>query len=321
MANSIAVLEPGYANYSIEESILSEHALKVVPVGSNQDATSALRIINPLAVLVRERIMTAGLMDICPQLKIIVRYGVGVDNIDLNSATQRGIYVANVPDYGAENEVSDHAIALYFAVQRRIPTRDSDVRSGKWGIGQAAMIPSRENAVLGLFGCGRIGLVTARKFRALGFERVLVFDPFLSDEQAQVAGLELTSLENLCRMSDVISVHAPLTPQTHRALNASLIALMKPTTIIINVARGGLVDEAALVAALNEGRIFGAGIDVFEEEPVRPDHPLLSTPNTVLSDHTAWYSERSVGVLQRNAATEICRVLSGETPRNWVNRW
>lgn len=321
MANAIAVLEPGYADYTTEESILSGHALKVVPVGPQQDAASALKTINPLGVMVRERAVTSGLMDICPDLRIIVRYGVGVDNIDLDAATKRRIYVANIPDYGAENEVSEHAVALYLAVQRRIPSRDREVRSGKWGIGQAALIPSRENAVLGLIGCGRIGLATARKFRALGFARVLVFDPFLSHEKADAANLELTDLNSLCRLSDVISVHAPLTPQTHHMLNADLFARMKPTTIVVNVSRGGLVDEAALAEALHKGLIFGAGIDVFEEEPVRPDHPLLSTPNTVLSDHTAWYSERSVGVLQRNAATEISRVVSGEHPRNWVNRW
>lgn len=321
MANAIAVLEPGYADYSTEESILSAHALKVIPVGAQQDAASALQTINPLGVMVRERTVTSSLMDVCPDLKIIVRYGVGVDNIDIEAATKRGIYVANVPDYGAENEVSDHAVALYLAVQRRIPSRDQEVRSGRWGIGQAALIPSRENAVLGLIGCGRIGLATARKFRGLGFERILVFDPFLSQDKAEAESLELTDLESLCRLADVISVHAPLTPQTHRVLNANLFALMKPTTIVVNVSRGGLVDEVALADALNHGRIFGAGIDVFEKEPVRPDHPLLTTPNTVLSDHTAWYSERSVGVLQRNAAQEIRRVLSGQTPKNWVNKW
>ncbi len=321
MANAIAVLEPGYAEYSAEESILSDHALKVVPVAAHQDAASALQAINPLAVMVRERAVTAGLMDICPELRVIVRYGVGVDNIDIAGATKRGIYVANVPDYGAENEVSEHAVALYLAVQRRIPARDREVRSGQWGVGQAAIIPSREDAVLGLIGCGRIGLATAMKFRAFGFERIVVFDPFLDPGKAEADGLELTDLNTLCRVADVISVHAPLTAETRRVLDADLFAVMKTTTILINVARGGLVDEAALADALTTGRIFGAGIDVFEEEPVRPDHSLLFTPNTVLSDHTAWYSERSVGVLQRSAATEIRRVLSGEQPRNWVNRW
>ncbi|OCW58393.1 C-terminal binding protein [Hoeflea olei] len=321
MANAVAVLEPGYADYGIEKSVLSGHGLNVVPVAPLEDAASALKAINPLGVMVRERTVTSGLMEACPELKVIVRYGVGIDNIDLDAAAKRRIYVANVPDYGAETEVSEHALALYLAVQRRIPGRDREVRAGQWGIGQSAPVPSRENAVLGLIGCGRIGLATARKFRALGFARVLVFDPYLDADKAAAEGLELTELETLCRLADVVSVHAPLTPQTHRILGARLFALMKPTTIVVNVSRGGLVDEPALAEALAEGRIFGAGIDVFEEEPVRPDHPLLRTPNTVLSDHTAWYSERSVAVLQRNAATEISRVLSGEPPRNWVNRW
>ena len=125
----------------------------------------------------------------------------------------------------------------------------------------------------------------------------------------------------LCAHADVISLHAPLTPETRHILDARRLGLMKPTSVVINVARGGLVDEAALAAALSEGRIFGAGIDVFETEPVAPSNPLLTAPNTLLSDHNAWYSERSVAVLQRKAAEEIARVLSGQPPVNWVNRW
>ena len=250
-----------------------------------------------------------------------MRHGVGVDNVDLNAARARKIYVANVPDYGAEIEVSEHALALYLAIQRRIPSRDLEVRAGQWGIGQVAMIPGRENATLGLIGCGRIGLQAARKFRALGFSRVLVFDPFLSAEAARAADVEPVDLRTLCACADVVSLHAPLTKDTHHLLDAAHIALMKPTSIVINVSRGGLVDEAALAVALQEKRLFGAGIDVFEQEPVASDNPLLTAPNTLLSDHAAWYSERSVAVLQRNAAEEIARVLEGQPPKNWVNPW
>jgi len=320
-AQTIAILEPGYANYVTESAILADHDVTVVPVGVGQDAVSVLRELDPVAVMVRERAVTAAEMECCPNLKVIVRYGVGVDSIDLAGAATRGIYVANVPDYGAENEVSEHALALYLAVQRRIPRRDRDVRDGKWGIGQAEVIPNRENSVMGLIGCGRIGLATARKFRAFGFERILAFDPFLSPEAAADADVETADLNTVCGDADVISLHAPLSDETHHILNAENIALMNPTAIVVNVSRGGLVDEAALAAALREGRLFGAGIDVFEQEPVAPDNPLLSTPNTVVSDHTAWYSERSVEVLQRNAAMEVLRVLSGEAPKNWVNRW
>ncbi|MCT8973102.1 C-terminal binding protein [Microbaculum marinisediminis] len=318
---TVAVLEPGYATYDTERTILSEQDVRVVPVGVGSDAVSALRELDPVAVMVRERPVTAAEFGSCPSLKVVVRYGVGVDNIDLDCASRRGIYVANIPDYGADNEVSEHALALYLSVQRRIPGRDRDVRLGKWGIGQSETIPSRENATLGLIGCGRIGLATAGKFRALGFGRVLAFDPYLSAERAASADVDLVDLDTLCRLADVVSLHAPLTEDTRHILDGGKIALMKPQSIVVNVSRGGLVDEAALAAALHEGRIFGAGIDVFESEPVSPDNPLLSAPNTVITDHTAWYSERSVAVLQTNAASEVKRVLTGEPPMSWVNRW
>lgn len=318
---SIAILEPGYAGYDTERAVLTAHDVKVVPVGVEDAAVPALQALDPVAILVREREIGSAELAACPNLKIVVRYGVGVDNVDLDLARARGIYVANVPDYGAENEVSEHALALYLAVQRRVLSRDAEVRDGQWGIGQAAVIPDRENAVLGLIGCGKIGLETARKFRALGFARVLVFDPYMPADRARSADVELVPLDTLCTAADVISLHAPLTPETRHILNADFIAQMKPGAIVVNVSRGGLVDEAALARALTEGRIFGAGIDVFETEPVDPENPLLGAPNTIVSDHAAWYSERSVTVLQRNAAQEIDRVLSGRTPSNWVNPW
>jgi D-3-phosphoglycerate dehydrogenase len=217
--------------------------------------------------------------------------------------------------------VSEHALALYLVVQHRLLTRDAEVRRGEWGIGQAARIPGRAGAVLGLIGGGRIGRAAASKFRALGFGRVLVFDPFLAPEMADAEGLDLADIDTLCREADVISLHAPLTDETHHILNAERIALIKPTSIVVNVSRGGLVDESALARALTEGRLFGAGVDVFEEEPVAADNPLLKAPNTIVSDHTAWYSERSVSVLQELAALEVRRVLDGENPVSWVNPW
>jgi D-3-phosphoglycerate dehydrogenase len=128
-------------------------------------------------------------------------------------------------------------------------------------------------------------------------------------------------METLCREADLVSIHAPLTAETHHILGRDRIALMKPTAIVVNVARGGLIDETALAESLKAGRLFGAGLDVFEAEPPQRSHPLLAAPNTVLSDHTAWYSEQSVGLLQSKAAEEVRRVLEGGTPQNWVNRW
>lgn len=318
---SIVVLEPGYANYDTENSVLAEHNVSVAPVCAELETVPAMQAADPVAILVRERLVDAAVIDACPNLKVIVRYGVGVDNVDLEHAKSRGIYVANVPDYGAEIEVSEHAVALYLAVQRRITSRDAQIRKGEWGIGQAAMIPSRENAILGLIGCGKIGLEVARKFRALGFARVVVFDPYLSKAAAREAAVEQVPLEKLCKIADVVSLHAPLTSETLHILDAEKIASMKPTSIVVNVSRGGLLDETALANALKEGRLFGAGIDVFEQEPVARDNPLLDAPNTIVSDHAAWYSERSVVMLQRCAAKEVALVLNNKQPQHWVNKW
>ena len=316
---NVVVIEPGYLSYETEKSVLSLLGVNVVSLPEGADSSSRLKEFNPVALLVRESMIDASVIAACPSLQVIVRYGVGVDNIDLDAATKARIKVANVPDYGAAIEVSEHAVALYLAVQRRIVSRDKTVRAGSWGVGQKEVIPSRDEAQLGLVGCGRIGLAAAEKFRALGFARVVAFDPHMEREVAKARGIELMPLEDLCASSDVISLHAPLTSTTHHIISEDAIARMKPTTILVNVSRGGLVDEAALARALVERRIFGAGIDVFEQEPLNSNNPLLTAPNTVLSDHVAWYSERSVGVLQRQAAEEVHRVLAGSDPLSWVN--
>ncbi|WP_068117287.1 C-terminal binding protein [Tropicimonas marinistellae] len=317
----VAVLEPGYADYDVERSILGPLGIEVLPVPTGADAVSSLTGQMTVGLMVREREVSERLMNACPDLRVVVRYGVGVDNIDLDAARARLVKVANVPDYGAEIEVSEQAVALYLAVQRRIVSRDSEVRAGAWAVGQAATIPGRDNATLGMIGCGKIGMAAARKFSALGFTRTLAHDPNLTAEKAAAAGIERADLDTIYREADVLSLHAPLTPETRHMIGAAELALLKPTSILVNVSRGGLVDEVALAQALHQGRLFGAGVDVFEQEPVSADNPLLSAPNTVLSDHAGWYSERSVRVLQSLAAKEVARVLEGTSPRNWMNSW
>jgi len=318
---AVAILEPGYADYRIERAALEPVGVRVERIAEDEDAVAALSRIDPIAIFVRERSIRSVELSACLRLRLVVRYGVGVDNIDLDAARDRRIHVANLPEYGAETEVSEHAIALYLAVQRRVVARNDEVRQGGWSIGQRAPIPGRENAVLGLIGCGRIGLETARKFRALGFGRVLVHDPYVADEVLGEHGFERTDLDGLFAGADVVSLHAPLTDETRHCVNADRLARMKPGGIVINVARGGLIDEMALADALHGGRLYGAGLDVFEREPPDRDHPLFSAPNTVVSDHTAWYSERTVEHLQRQAASEVLRVLQGHAPASWVNPW
>jgi D-3-phosphoglycerate dehydrogenase len=314
----IVVLDEGYGGVEVEEAVLASFGARVVErpcQGRVEDVRRA--VAGADAVLVRESPVDALAIQSMPACKAIVRYGVGVDNIDRDEAARRGIYVANVPDYGVE-EVSDHALALLFAVARRIVSRDQAVRAGKWNVARAEPMYRLRGGTLGLIGYGRIGAAFHRKARALGYERTLVFDPFLANAPE---GAELCSLERLCSEADVISLHAPLTSDTRHIIDGDRLALFRPNAILINTSRGGLVDGTALHDALAANRIFGAGLDVFEQEPPKTDNPLFRLPNVVVSDHTGWYSEESVHDLRRKASEEISRVFRGEIPINWVNRW
>lgn len=313
----VAAIDGGYADYQCEQEVLAEvgATFEVIPCAG--DAVNvAERIRDCSALLVRESRIAANVIESMPRLQAIVRYGIGVDNIDLDCARRRRIKVANVPDYGTE-EVSDQALALLLAVSRRVTTRNRDVRAGRWNVGRAEPMYRMAGRTLGLVGYGRIARAVERKLRAFGIARVLVHDP---NVQQMPAGAHPADLDTLCRESDYISLHAPLNTGTHHLLDARRIGLMKPTAVIVNTARGPLIDEAALVAALREGRLLGAGLDVLEREPPSADNPLLALDNVVLSDHTGWYSEESMRDLQRGAAAEVARVLCGQDPIHWVNR-
>lgn len=305
------VLDAGYDDHAIEQAVLDPFGLKVVERACHGDPEAVLRAVQgAVAVLVRESPITAKAMDAMPACRVIVRYGVGVDNIDLSAAARHGIPVANVPDYGIE-EVSDHALALLLAVERRIVPRDAAVRAGRWNIARTEPMRRLTELTLGIVGHGRIGQAFHRKAAALGFARVLVHDP--SDPGS-------TDLDALLAAADIVSLHLPLTPATAGLISPDRIARMKPGASLINTARGGLVDEAALAAAIAAGRLRGAGLDVFATEPPLPDNLLLALPQVVLSDHTGWYSESSIADLQRKAAEEVARVMAGQTPRHWVNQ-
>lgn len=311
------IIDDGYDHYEREREILAGVGAEIVLRACRGDARAvAEAIVDADVVLARESPITAEAIAGAPRLAGIVRYGIGVDSVDLAAAKVRKIYVANVPDYGTE-DVSDHAMALLLAVARRVPTRDAAVRGGGWFSGSSEKMYRLAGKTLGLIGYGRIARAFERKMRGFGVARVLAYDP-LAELPANV---ERADVATLCRQSDYIAVHAPLTPQTRHILDAAMLALCKPTAIIVNTSRGGLIDQDAIVAALREGRIFGAGLDVFEIEPPHRDNPLFALPNVVLSDHTGWYSEESVAELQRKTAEEAARILRGEPPLNWVNRW
>ena len=316
----IVVIEPGYLDYKEEEKVLSAHKAHFtsLPIGTAKSEILK-EVADADAIMVREAIVDAEVLDAAEKCKVVVRYGVGVDNIDLNHAKGKGVYVANVPDYGSE-DVAEHAVSLLVAATRRVVTRDKDVHEGKWGIGQAEPIPRMGGKILGVVGFGRIARCFAEKVSGLGFRTTMVFDPALTKEQAKEVGVQKVDLETLVCESDFISLHAPLNEHTRHMINGDLISKMKPMAVLVNTSRGGLVDEQALYEALKENKIYAAGIDVFETEPVPQDNPLLTLPNAICTDHTAWFTEESVVELQHKGAVEVLRVFDGNKPNNWVNQ-
>jgi len=246
--------------------------------------------------------------------RVIVRYGVGVDNVDLAAATARGITVSCVPDYCVE-EVATHAIALLLSLHRQLDAYSFRARGGQLGIDGVHPIRRLSTLTFGVVGFGRIGRETATRAEALGM-RILAYDPFLEDAAIRRFGAEPRPLDSLLAESDAVSLHVPLTEATRDLLGRDRIALMKTGALLINVGRGGLVDETALAEALASGRLGGAGLDVTSVEPLPPGHPLLSAANTILTPHVAWYSTGAQRELQVKAAEEASRVLRGQAPFN-----
>lgn len=248
--------------------------------------------------------------------KIIVRYGIGVDNVDLKAAKEMGIPVCNVPDYCID-EVADHAVAMGIALARQLTTTDKRVRSGNWKITPPLVMPPFREMTFATLGYGRIAREVLKRAAALGF-KTAAYDPFVEAPEMKKNNVEPLKLEQLLEGADIISLHLPLNDATHHIINEGTIGQMKSQSIIINTARGGLIDNEALASALLNRRIGAAGLDVFEEEPLPVTHPLMSCDNTILTSHTAWYSASSIPVLQRMAMDELVRGLTGQPLRNRV---
>jgi D-3-phosphoglycerate dehydrogenase / 2-oxoglutarate reductase len=251
-----------------------------------------------------------------PRCREVVRYGVGVDNVDLAAATRAGAWVAYVPDYCIE-EVADHALTLMLALNRRTKELDAAVRDGQWGIPAGLPVHRLSSCVLGLIGFGRIGEALGRRAAALGM-RVIAHDPVRDHADILAAGAEPATLDEVLRRADYVSLHMPGDGGAP-VLDARRLGLMKSSASLINVARGGLVDEIALVGALRSGALAGAALDVASAEPLTPPHPLLDAPNVILTPHAAWYSLEAVQDLRTKAAEEVARVLRGEAPLHAAN--
>jgi D-3-phosphoglycerate dehydrogenase len=277
---------------------------------------SGLKDADALMVTVQE--VTAAVLTAMPAGKIVARVGTGLDSIDLDEAARRGVQVTYVADYSVD-EVSTHAIALLLACARRIPQYLDLVRTGRWDSTGAGTIRRLSEQTLGIAGFGRIGQAVARKGRGLGL-RVLVCDPYQSGDDIKAAGCEAARWDQLLAESDFISLHVPLTPDSERLIGAAALRAMKPTAVLINTARGGLVDEAALAAAIAAGEIAGAALDVLATEPPSADSPLLADPRVLITPHGAWYSTEAQHDVAVRACEDVQRVLSGQPPRSPANK-
>ena len=245
---------------------------------------------------------------------VLIRYGVGVDNIDLAACRERGVRVCNVPDYGLD-EVADHSVALLLGLLRRLPALDAQVRGGGWNLKEVmAPVPPLSATVGGVLGFGRIGREVARRLRACGM-KVIAHDPVVDADAMAAEEVEGVSCDELFARAGAISLHAPATAATKGLVNAERLASMPDGAVIVNCARGELIVEADLAAALQSGKLAGAGLDVFVREPLEESSPLRTAPNVLLTPHAAWYSKESTARLQRLAAEELGRALRGEPLR------
>ncbi|MDC3412197.1 C-terminal binding protein [Aquibacillus sp. 3ASR75-11] len=250
--------------------------------------------------------------------KVISRYGIGFDAIDVKAATEKGILVSNVTDYCLD-EVADHAFALLMASARKVVQLNQAVKNGNWDFKIGAPIYRLKGRTLGLIGLGNIPQSLAKKAQAFGLE-VIAFDPFVSEAVAQKWNVTLVDLDTLCEQSDFVSVHAPLNEHTQGMVSDQQFSKMKQEAFIINTARGPIIDQNALIRALQQQEIAGAALDVVETEPIAKDNPLVTMDNVILNPHTAWYSEESMLELKQKVAQNVADVLSGFFPSYVVNK-
>lgn len=249
--------------------------------------------------------------------RMIIKYGIGVNNIDVDAAAMHGIYVCNVPDYGID-EVSNHAVTFYFALNKRLFIITNALLKGDWGYSSVVPLHRIAGSTLGLVGFGRIPQSVAKKMSGFGL-RILAYDPFCTSEKMEEFGVEKVELTQLITDSDSISIHCPSTPETYHMFDAEAFRMMKNSAFLINTARGDIIDENALINALKQGEIAGAGLDVFEHEPLSQDSPLLHMPNVIATPHSAWYTEEAIRALQQSVAEEAVRVLDGHMPLHPCN--
>jgi D-3-phosphoglycerate dehydrogenase len=321
MAFRVAATNPGPdSDFGAVREALDPIGATIVPVLAEDEATYRAALGDMDAVVPGPRVhLTAHVIQGLRGCKVIANGGIGFDSIDVEAATAAGIIVTNIPDLFVD-EVADQAMALLLAVNRKLLQCHTQATSDRWAQtwSNLGSVPRLRGKTLGLVAFGNIARAVARRAQAFGL-RVLASDPYVSPEVMAGLGAEARDLEDLLREADFVSIHAPLTAETRGLMNASRLRLMRPTAVLVNTARGKVVDEPALIQALREGWIAGAGLDVLEQEPPDPTNPLLRMPNVVVTPHMASYSDESNVGRRRRLGQDIAAVLTGHRPAHVVN--
>lgn len=308
--------DPHHTDFRHEQAELDAigATLRPLNVTTEEEVAAACQEADGLLVTYAKvgKIALAGM----PKLKIVVRTGVGYDSLDVPAATERKVMVANVPDY-CVSDLTEHTMALLLTWWRRILELDTQVRTEGWGR-PVKPVYRLEGKTLGILGMGRMGQALAVRARGFGL-KLLGYDPYIPPTAFAVLGVEPVGLENLLRASDIVTIHSLLSAETRGIICERTLRTMKPTAVIINTARGGLIVTDDLVRALKEGWIAGAALDVTEPEPLPLDHPIRTLPRVLLTPHAAWYSEEAEPDLRRRAARTVVQALRGERPATLLN--
>lgn len=315
---TVAVTDYTFPNLEIEQAIISAAGFELRSGNDKQIPALQSLVAEADAVITQFAPINADVISAMQRAKVIVRYGIGYDNVDVNAARERGIPVCNIPDYCID-EVADHTLAFILGVTRQVIPNTLHVREGKWGLATPLdqMRTLRDQAV-GIVGFGRIGREVATRLAPFKCRR-LVYDAFLSADAIRAAGCEPVTLDELLTQADIVSLHCPSTEQTRKLLNAESLRRMKHGAVVVNLARGDLIDTPALVAALEAGRLSSVALDVCNPEPIPADSPLRSLPNVIVASHIASASPKAVRTLRETAARIAAMALRGEPLPNVVN--
>lgn len=315
----VVVTDYEFPSFEKEKKILNEVDAELFPCQCKSEdelievARDADALLNMYFAPISEKVLQS-----LKKCKVISRYGIGVDTVDIEAATRHGVVVTNVPSYCID-EVSDHTMGLILSLARKIALLNSFVKKGIWDFKLSKPVYRIRGKTLGLIGFGRIGREVARKAKAFRLN-ILFYDPYVSSDVAREYSAKPAEIDNLLKGSDFVSLHLPLNEETKYFIDEKKLKLMKKHAFLINTSRGGVVDTDALYKALKEGWIQGAALDVVEgRPPLKKEDPLLALENLIMTPHAAWYSEESIQDLQETAAREVARILKGEWPVFVVN--